>query len=348
MTADVVDGGAEGSSKAMRLRVTNAPGNVVMLSLLGTLTVGKPYTVSFWARAQAPITVNVSVTGQVSPWPNFGNIEASVTTTWQRFSFTATPTATLSARITVAPQAADIDVFLDNVSVDDATAHAMVTWTPASGDVGSFDLIAMAEDAEGRLASTSIPVTVVGSGTNTLTYSQQTGTSLTANLHSLGPNDWLFLGYENKVDPVIRANPVGARIAYAFNAQDWYAQGPAFDTAVAVSWSSGTPQASASGLKRGLRANSSGDGNITLLVPVPSGARTSRVVFTLIGACECTITAEVEGLVAPMTRTPAQLPAGGQGYIASFVTNLSTNGVLRVAFKKTEGAGGILIGGVTT
>lgn len=59
-----------------------------------TVNTGTPYTLTFYAKASEPRTINVSIMMAHSPWSNLGfSTNINLTTNWQAFTFVFTPSA---------------------------------------------------------------------------------------------------------------------------------------------------------------------------------------------------------------------------------------------------------------
>lgn len=80
---------ADGAASA-RIDVTNSSSvgwHVQLMNGLGIIS-GRTYTVSFWAKAETPRTIELNISHRVSPFTNYFDAKASLTQSWQKFTYT--------------------------------------------------------------------------------------------------------------------------------------------------------------------------------------------------------------------------------------------------------------------
>lgn len=107
---------------------------------------GVEYTLSFWAKASEPTTMQTNTAGSGNP------VDHSLTTTWQKF--VKTYTTEITGSITFWPNAANVTIYLANVKLE--LGNVATDWTPAPGDLAtSNDLSSI----QSEVNSTEIRVT---------------------------------------------------------------------------------------------------------------------------------------------------------------------------------------------
>jgi len=70
---------------------SSAPWNLQFRQDNFSLASGPKYTVTFWAKASASRTIGFVMQQMNSPYSLYSNQTASLTTSWQKFSYTFTP-----------------------------------------------------------------------------------------------------------------------------------------------------------------------------------------------------------------------------------------------------------------
>jgi parallel beta-helix repeat protein len=82
-----------------------------------TLTAGKTYTVTFWAKASKALTIESVLQQANSPYTLYSNNTMSLTTAWKQFSYTYRPTQTVKAFLGFNTGTTVGTVWLDSISL---------------------------------------------------------------------------------------------------------------------------------------------------------------------------------------------------------------------------------------
>ena len=110
------DGAASAKIHVTKSSTTNW--NVQFMNGLG-ITSGRTYTVSFWAKADANRSIGLEINHKTSPYTNYFKANAALTTSWQKFTYSFTPTVTDDNTLILFYFANNTgNVWLDGVSVN--------------------------------------------------------------------------------------------------------------------------------------------------------------------------------------------------------------------------------------
>ncbi len=115
-TTTAGDGAASAKIHVTKSSTTNW--NVQFMNGLG-ITNGRTYTVSFWAKADANRSIGLEINHKTSPYTNYFKASAALSTSWQKFTYTFTPTVTDDNTLILFYFANNTgNVWLDGVSVN--------------------------------------------------------------------------------------------------------------------------------------------------------------------------------------------------------------------------------------
>ncbi|HSW89151.1 MAG TPA: carbohydrate binding domain-containing protein [Candidatus Saccharimonadales bacterium] len=127
-------------SYSANIAVTKSSTNAWYVQLMQgdfSLTSGKTYTVSFYAKAATAGTIGVSLQQDQDPWTEYLSQSVNITTAWKQYSYTYTPSQTKTPVMLVFNLAqASGNVWIDNVSVT-ASGVANLIQNPSFETTGS-------------------------------------------------------------------------------------------------------------------------------------------------------------------------------------------------------------------